>query len=60
MGGTADGTIRATGPAMEQQMDRPATAAPEQGGGDALLGPDEIMPTGSDDDDRAMDQCRRR
>jgi hypothetical protein len=39
---------------MEQQMDRPATAALEQGGGDALLGPDEITATSGDDDDRAM------
>ena len=60
LGGTADGAISATGPAMEQQMDRPATAALEQGGGDALLGPDEITATGSDDDDRAMGQRWRR
>ncbi len=45
---------------MEQQMDRPATAALEQGGGDALLGPDEITATSGDDDDRAMGQRRRR
>ena len=57
---TADGAISATGPAMKQQMDRPATAALEQGGSDALLGPDEITTTGSDDDDRAMGQHRRR
>jgi len=60
LGGTADGAISATGPAMQQQMDRPATAALQQGGGDALLGPDEITATGSDDDDRAMGQRRRR
>ena len=60
LGGTADGAISATGPAMEQQMDRPATAALEQGGGDALLGPDEITATGSDDDDLAMGQRWRR
>ena len=60
LGGTADGAISATGPAMQQQMDRPATAALEQGGGDALLGPDEITATSGDDDDRAMGQRRRR
>ena len=32
IGSTADGAISATGPAMQQQMDRPATAALEQGG----------------------------
>ena len=52
--GTADGAISATGPTMQEQMDRPATAALEQGGGDALLGPDEITATSGDDDDRAM------
>jgi hypothetical protein len=60
MGGAADGAIGATGPAMQQQMNRPATAALEQGGGDALLGPDEITATSGDDDDRAMGQRRRR
>jgi hypothetical protein len=60
MGCAADGLISATGTAMEQQMDRPAATALEQGGGDALQGPDEITPTGSDDDDRAMGQRRRR
>ena len=60
LGGTADGAICATGPAMEQQMDRPATAALEQGGSDAFLGPDEITATSGDDYDRAMDQRRRR
>jgi len=60
MGSTADGAISATGAAMKQQMDRPATAALEQGGGDALLGPGEITATGSNDDDRAMGQHRRR
>jgi hypothetical protein len=54
IGSTADGAISATGSAMQQQMDRPATAALEQGGGDALLGPDEITATSGDDDDRAM------
>ena len=54
LGGTADGAISATGPAMEQQMDRPATAALEQDRGNALLGPDEITATSGDDDDRAM------
>jgi hypothetical protein len=42
---TADGLISATGAAMEQQLDRPATAALEQG---------------RNDDDRAMGQHRRR
>jgi hypothetical protein len=60
MGGTADGLISTTGPAMQQQVNRSATAALEQGGGDALLGPDEITPTSGDDDDRAMGQHRRR
>jgi hypothetical protein len=41
---------------MKQQMDRPATAALEQGRGNALLGPEEITATSGDDDDRAMGQ----
>jgi len=60
MGGRADGLISATGTAMEQQMNGPATTALEQGGGDALLGPGEITATGSNDDDGAMNQNRRR
>ena len=60
LGGTADGAISAPGTAMEQQMDRPAGTALEQGGGDALLRPGEITTTGRDDDDRAMGQPRRR
>jgi hypothetical protein len=60
LGGTADGAISATGTAMQQQMDRPATTSLEQGGGDALLGPDEITATSGNDDDRAMGQHRRR
>ena len=60
LGGTADGAISAMGTAMEQQMDRPATAALKPGGGDALLRPDEITATSGDDDDRAMGQPRRR
>jgi len=60
LGGTADGAISATGPAMQQQVNRPASRALEQGGGDALLGPDEITATSGDDDDRAMGQRRRR
>jgi hypothetical protein len=60
MGSTADGLIGATGPAMEQQMDGPATAALEQGGSNALLGPGEITATGSNDDDGAMNNNRRR
>ena len=59
MGGAADGAISATGPAMQQQMDRPPARALEQDGGDALLGPDEITATGRDDDERAMGQRRR-
>ena len=55
----ADGAIGATGTAMQQQMDRPATAALKESGGDALLRPDEITTTGRDDDDRAMGQRRR-
>jgi hypothetical protein len=58
LGSATDGAISATGPAMEQQMDRPATAALEQGRGNALLGPDEITATSGDDDDRAMGQRR--
>jgi hypothetical protein len=60
LGGTPDGAISTTGTAMEQQMYRPATAALEQGGGDARLRPDEITATSGDDDDRAMGQRRRR
>ena len=45
---------------MEQQENSPATAALEQGEGDALLGPDEITATSRVDDDRAMGQQRRR
>jgi hypothetical protein len=60
MGSTADGLISATGTAMEQQMDGPATAALKQGGSNALLGPDEITATSGDDDDRAMNNNRRR
>ena len=60
LGGTADGAISATGTAMQQQMDGPATTALEQGGGDPLLGPGEITATGGDDDDGAMNNNRRR
>ena len=60
LGGTADGAICATGPAMQQQVNRPASRALEQGRGDALLRPDEITATSGDDDDRAMGQRRRR
>ena len=60
MGSTADGLIRATGTAVEQQMDGPAATALQEGGGDALLGPGEITATGGDDDDRAMNNNRRR
>ena len=51
LGGTADGAISTTGTAMEQQMDRPAARALKQGGGDALLGPDEITATSGNNDD---------
>lgn len=60
LSGTADGAISATGTAMQQQMDRSATRTLEQGGGDALLGPDEITATSGNDDDRATGQRRRR
>ena len=60
VGSAADGAIGATGTAMEQQMDRPATAALKQSRVDARLRPDEITTTASDDDDRAMGQRRRR
>ena len=59
LGGTADGAISATGPAMEQPMDRPAGTAMEESRGDALLRPGEIATTSRDDDDRAMGQYRR-
>jgi hypothetical protein len=51
MGRTADGAISAPGTAMQQQMDRPPARALEQGGGDALLGPDKITATGRNNDD---------
>ena len=60
MGSAADGLISATGTAMEQQMDGPAASALQEDGGDALLGPGEITPTGGDDDDGAMNNNRRR
>ena len=60
LGGTADGAICATGPAMQQQVNRPASRALEQGRGDALLGPGQITTTSGNDDDRAMGQHRRR
>jgi hypothetical protein len=60
MGSTADGLIGATGTAMEQQMNGPAAAALQEGGGDALLGPGEITATGGNDDDGAMNNKRRR
>ena len=56
----ADGLISATGTAMEQQMDGPAAAALQEGGGDALLGPGKIAATGGNDDDGTMGQHRRR
>ena len=59
MGSAADGLIRATGTAVEQQMDGPAATALQEGGGDALLGPGEITATGGNDDDGAMNQNRR-
>jgi hypothetical protein len=49
MGRTADGSIDATGTAMEQQMDEPAAATGEQLCGDPLMGPGQIAAsTGSD------------
>jgi hypothetical protein len=60
VGSAADGAIGATGTAMEQQMDGPATTALKQSRGDARLRPDEITTTASDDDDRAMGERRRR
>ena len=41
-------------------MNSLATAALDQGGGDALLGPDAITATSRAHDVRAMDQHRRR
>ncbi len=60
MGSAADGLISTTGTAMEQEMNSPATAALEQGGGDALNGPGQITPASGDDDHRAVDKNRRR
>jgi hypothetical protein len=56
----ADGLISTTGTAMQQEMNSPATAALEQGGGDALNGPGQITTTPGDDHHRAMDKNRRR
>ena len=42
MGRTADGGIGATGAAMENQMNGPATTAGEQLRGDPLMGPGQI------------------
>ena len=46
-GGTANGAIGATGPAMEQLMDELAAGAGHQGSGDLLGGPEEIAATTS-------------
>ena len=51
LGGMADGAISTTGTTMQQQMNRPATAALEESRGDALLGPDEITATSGNNDD---------
>ena len=49
MGGPGDRGIGAAGPAVEQQMDKPAAAAGQQLCGNALMGPGQITAaTGSD------------
>jgi hypothetical protein len=60
MGSPTDGLISSTGTAMQEEMDGPATAALEQGGGDALNGPGQITTAPGDDHHRAMDKNRRR
>ena len=60
MGSAADGLISATGTAMEQEMNGAATAALEQGRGDALNGPGQITAAPGDDHHRAMELNRTR
>jgi len=60
MGSAADGLISATGTAMQEEMNGAATAALEQGGGDALNGPGQITPAPGDDNYRVVDKNRRR
>jgi hypothetical protein len=60
MGSTTDGLISSTGTAMQEEMDGTATAALEQGGGDALNGPGQITPAPGDDAHRAVNKNRRR
>jgi hypothetical protein len=50
MGRAADGLIGTTGTAMQEEMNGTATAALEQGGGDALNGPGQITTTPGDYD----------
>ncbi len=60
MGSPPDGLIGTASTAMQEQMNSPATAALEQGGGNALNGPGQITTAPGDDDHRAMDKKRRR
>jgi hypothetical protein len=53
MGSPADGGIGATGPAMEHQMNGPATTAGEQLSGDPLMGPSQITTATGGDHQRA-------
>ena len=52
MGRAANGGIRTTGSAMEQQMHQPATAAGEQLSGHALLRPGQITAASGRDHQR--------
>jgi hypothetical protein len=60
MGRATDGLISATGTAMQEEMNSPAVAALEQGGGDALNRPGQITTTAGDDDQGAMELNRAR
>ena len=53
MGSPADSGIRATGAAMENQMNGPATTAGEQLSGDPLMGPGQITAATGGDHQRA-------
>ena len=54
MGSPADSGIRATGAAMENQMNGPATTAGEQLSGDPLMGPGQIATTTGRDHKRTV------
>jgi hypothetical protein len=57
MGGTGDGGIGATCPAVEQQMDRPTAAAGQQLSGNPLMGPGQITTTAGRDHKGACGAC---